>query len=249
MIVPKRVSNGTVKVSSRSKEQGSLPETRSVPKRSLPTTTLPRILIVDDHPIVRRGLRNLLLEAFEDGVIGEASSSQEGLDLAWKQTWDVAILDVTLPGRSGLELLKELRIEHPKMPIIVLSMHSEDQLAVRAVKSGAASYLTKECIGQELVDAVRKVLAGGKYISATLAERLASHVEQDMKKPLHENLSDREFQVMSMIASGKMAKQIADELSLSIKTVSTYRTRILAKMHLSNNSELMRYAIKNNLVS
>lgn len=203
---------------------------------------------MDDHPLVRRGLIETLREEFDSAIISEAVDTQSALELFWKEPWDVIVLDVSLPGRSGLDVLKEVNREQPKTPVLILSAHSEDQFAIRAIKCGASGYLTKESAAQELVAAVKRVLAGGKYIRASLAEKLASHIGTDSTKPLHAALSDREFQVMRMIAFGKTVKEISYELSLSIKTVSTYRTRVLAKMLLKNNAELMRYAVENDLV-
>jgi DNA-binding NarL/FixJ family response regulator len=207
-----------------------------------------RILIADDHAVVRQGLKQILLEAFEPATFGEAGHAQEVLDQVRAQEWDVVILDITMPGRSGLEVLKELKQARPKLPVLVLSMHPEDQYAVRTLKAGAAGYMTKDSAPDELVGAVKKILRGGKYVSPSLAEKLAFSLDADTQRPPHESLSDREFQVMCMIASGKTVGEIADELCLSVKTISTYRTRILEKMNLKNNAELTHYAIQNRLV-
>lgn len=207
-----------------------------------------RILIVDDHPIVRRGVKETLVEAFPGAIIGEASDSNEGMERVWKDRWDVAVLDVSMPGRSGLEILKVIKQSQPKLPVLIMSVHPEDQFAVRVLQNGAAGYLTKSALGTELVTAVKKLLEGGRYIRPSVAEKLASHVGRDSAKPLHELLSDREFEVLCLIASGKTVKEIGAELSLSIKTISTYRSRILEKMDLRNNAELMRYAVEQKLV-
>ena len=207
-----------------------------------------RILIADDHPIVRQGLKQILSEESDMGVSGEAQNSQEVLKLVQKQDWDIVILDITMPGRGGIDVLKELKHQYPKLPLLILSMHPEDQYAVRALKAGAGGYLTKESAQEELIKAIRKIVRGGKYISSTLAEKLAFDLETETEKPLHETLSDREHQVLLMIASGKTVSEIAEELSLSVKTIDTYRARILEKMKMKTNAELMHYAIKNGLV-
>jgi DNA-binding NarL/FixJ family response regulator len=207
-----------------------------------------RILIADDHAVVRRGLRQILAEAFKRSVFGEATNSQEALDLVWKEPWDVVILDLTMPGRSGLDVLKEMKRARPKLPVLILSMHPEDQFAVRLLKAGASGYMTKESAADELVGAVNKAVAGGRYVSVALAERLASLIVHDLQVAPHENLSDREFLILRLIASGKTVGKIAAELSLSVKTVSTYRARLLEKMSMSNNSELVQYAFQNQLV-
>jgi len=205
-----------------------------------------RILIADDHPIVRSGLRQVLTEA---GVaeIGEAATPQEALDLSRQGKWDAVILDLGLPGRGGLEVLKDLKAEQPKRPILVLSMHAEDQYAIRALRAGASGYLTKEAASDKLLEALDKITSGGRYISPALAERLADALGSDASQPLHASLSDREFEVMRLIAAGKTVGEIADVLSLSVKTVSSYRARILQKTGLKNNAELMRYALQNQL--
>ena len=166
----------------------------------------------------------------------------------WKEKWDVVVLDITMPGRSGLEVLREIKKSKPKVPVLVLSMHPENQFAVRVLKRGASGYMTKESAPQELVGAIKKVLAGGRYVSTSPAEKLATYLSGDSQKPAQELLSDREFQVLRLIASGKIVSEIAKELSLSVKTISTYRTRILEKMGLRNNAELMHYAMQHQLV-
>ncbi len=207
-----------------------------------------RILITDDHAVVRQGLKLILADHFKKAVFGEARNATEALALVWKEKWDVVVLDITMPGRSGLEVLKEIKRSRPKLPVLVLSMHPEDQFAVRLLKAGAAGYLTKESAGEELVCAIKKVVAGGRYISPSLAERMASYLTIDVRKAPHERLSDREFLILRMIASGKQVSQVAKELSLSVATVSTYRGRILGKMDMKNNAELTHYALQKELV-
>jgi DNA-binding NarL/FixJ family response regulator len=205
-----------------------------------------RILIVDDHAMVREGLKRILLDEFKDATFGEAANTTEALEQIWKKKWDIALLDITMHGRTGLDVLKEIRASGSKVPVLVLSAHPEEQYAVRVLKAGAAGYLTKESAPQELCRALRKVCSGGKYITPTLAEQLAAEV-QSSGRPAHESLSNREYQVMLLIAAGKVPKEIGDELSLSVKTVGTYRTRILEKLKLKNNAELMRYVLERGL--
>jgi DNA-binding NarL/FixJ family response regulator len=207
-----------------------------------------RILIADDHAVVRHGLRQILTSAFKHSVFGEAANSQEALDRVWKEPWDIVILDLTMPGRSGLEVLKEIKQARPKLPVLILSMHPEDQFAVRLLKAGASGYMTKESAPEELVGAVNKAVAGGRYVSVRLAEKLASLIVHDTTAAPHECLSDREFLILRLIASGKTVSAIARDLSLSVKTVSTYRGRLLDKMSMSNNSELVQYAFQYQLV-
>jgi two-component system invasion response regulator UvrY len=207
-----------------------------------------KVLVVDDHPIVRQGLKQVISEESDMAVFGEAQNSQEVLELIYRQDWDVVILDITLPGRGGLDVLKEIKHERPSLPVLILSMHPEDQYAVRALKAGAAGYITKESAPQELIQAIRHILRGGKYVSSALAERLAFHLETETGKPIHETLSDREYQVMLMIASGKKTSEIAGEMSLSVKTVSTYRGRIMEKMRMKSNVDLASYVIRNRLI-
>ncbi len=206
-----------------------------------------RILITDDHAVVRQGLKQILAEEFKRAEFGEASNVQEAIDKVWKEHWDVVVLDITMPGRSGLEVLKEIKKSKPKLPVLMLSMHPEDQFAVRLLKIGASGYMTKESAPQELVGAVKKVVAGGRYVSPALAEKMASYLAIDVQTPPHERLSDREFLVLRLIASGKTPTVIAKELGLSVKTISTYRMRILEKMSMANNAELTHYAIQNQL--
>jgi two-component system, NarL family, invasion response regulator UvrY len=207
-----------------------------------------KILITDDHAVVRQGLKQILLEEFTRAEFGEATNAQEAIERVWKENWDVVVLDITMPGRSGLEVLKEIKKSRPKLPVLVLSMHPEDQFAVRILKIGASGYMTKESAPNELVGAVRKVMAGGRYVSPSLAEKMASYLAIDVQTPPHERLSDREFLVLRLIASGKTPTAIAKELALSVKTISTYRMRILEKMNMANNAELTHYAIQNQLV-
>ena len=207
-----------------------------------------RILIADDHAVVRQGLKLILSGAFKHASFGEAANSQQALERVWKEAWDVVILDLTMPGRSGLEVLKEIKRAHPKLPVLMLSMHPEDQFAVRLLKAGASGYMTKESAPEELVGAVKKAIAGGRYVSAALADKMASLLVHDTQVAPHENLSDREFLILRLIASGKSVSIIARELSLSVKTVSTYRGRLLEKMGMLNNAQLVHYAFQNNLV-
>ena len=207
-----------------------------------------KVLIADDHPIVRQGMRQILSDIPDMEVAGEAVNGQEALDQVRSGGWDVLVLDITMPDRSGFDILKDLKLEQPHLPVLVLSIHAEEQLAVRVLKAGAAGYLTKENAPGELVKAIRKVVSGGKYISRGLAERLAFDLDMDSARPRHETLSDREFQVMQLMASGKTLTEVAEELSLSTKTVSTYRTRLLEKMNFKTNAEIIRYAIENGLI-
>ena len=207
-----------------------------------------RILIADDHPIVRRGLRQTIAETSDMVVADEASNGWEVLSEVRASYYDVVLLDISMPGRSGVDILRELKNKRPRLPILILSIHPEEQYAVSALRAGASGYLTKESAPDELVAAIRKVSMGGKYVSSSLAEKLASDLETSDEQPAHKTLSDREYQVMCMVASGKTVTEIAQELSLSVKTISTYRSRILEKMKMKNNVELAYYAIKNRLV-
>ena len=205
-----------------------------------------KILVVDDHPVVRQGLKFILSGEPDIEMVGEACNSSEAFDLIHIRGWDAVILDIAMPGRGGLDILKELKREYPKLPVLILSMHPEEQYAVRALKEGAAGYMNKESAPYELIKAIKKITKGGKYVSSTLAEKLAFIMEAETSP--HDSLSHREYQVMLMIASGKGLSQIAEEMSLSVKTISTYRTRILEKVNLKNNAEIMHYAIKHKLV-
>jgi two-component system invasion response regulator UvrY len=207
-----------------------------------------RILIADDHTIVREGLKQIISDVTGMEVAGEATNGHEVLDKIKDGGFDVVLLDLSMPGKSGLETLKEIRIVGQSLPVLILTMHPEEQYAVRVLKAGASGYLTKESAPDELITAIRKVTKGGKYISPSLAERLAYNLEIDNNRPVHETLSDREYQVFCKIASGNRISEIADEMSLSVKTISTYRSRILEKMGMKSNAELTYYAIKNQLV-
>lgn len=207
-----------------------------------------RILVADDHTVVRCGLRQIVSEESDMTVTGEACDSQELVALIREKPCDVLVLDISMPGRSGLEVLKDVKQEYPTLPILVLSVHPEDQYAVRTLKLGASGYLTKDSAPEELVHAIRKVLGGRKYVSPALAEKLATNLITDSGRPPYETLSERERQVLCMIASGKSITEISDELAISVKTVSTYRTRVLEKMNMRNNAELTHYAIASRLV-
>jgi DNA-binding NarL/FixJ family response regulator len=207
-----------------------------------------KILVGDDHAIVREGLKQIVAETSDMVVAGVAANGQQVLDQVKENDWDLVLLDIAMPGRGGLDILKQLRSERPGLPVLMLSIYPEEQYAVRALKAGASGYLTKESAPEELIAAIRKVSQGKKYVSSSLAEKLAVYLETDTEKKVHEMLSDREYQVMLMIASGKTVKIIADELSLSVKTISTYRARTLEKMGMKNNAELTYYAVKQGLV-
>jgi len=207
-----------------------------------------RIVIADDHPIVRAGMKQIISEASDMQVVDEAGDGRQLLQKARTETFDVVILDITMPHIDGLDVLKQLKIEKPKLPVIILSIHPESQYALRVLKAGASGYVTKTSAPDELINAIRKVYRGGKYISPSVAEKLAFQLEADFEEMPHEALSDREYQVLCMLASGKTVTEIADELALSVKTVSTYRSRILEKMNMKNNAELIHYAVQNKLV-
>jgi len=206
------------------------------------------ILIADDHPVVRKGMKQIIEEETDMKITDEASNGAEVLSKISKNDFDIILLDITMPGRSGLEILKEARKMKPKIPIIVLSIHPEQQYAIRALKAGAAGYLTKSSAPEELITAVRIVSDGRKYISPSLAELLASDLIADKEKLPHETLSNREYQIMCLLCSGKRLTDISEELCLSVKTISTYRTRILKKMNMKTNAELTYYAFQNRLV-
>jgi two-component system, NarL family, invasion response regulator UvrY len=205
-----------------------------------------KILIVDDHAIFRDGLRRILSDEFKAVTFGEASNATEALDRVWKEKWDLVLLDIAMHGRTGLDVLKEIRSSASDVPVLILSGHPEEQYAVRVLKAGAAGYLTKESASHELCKAVKKLLGGGKYINASVAEQLAAEIQSPQGDP-HEALSNREYQVMLLIAAGKVPKEIGSELSLSAKTISTYRSRILEKLKLRNNAEIMRYVVERKL--
>jgi two-component system, NarL family, invasion response regulator UvrY len=206
-----------------------------------------KILIADDHAIVREGLKQIIANEPSLAVTGEAANGQETLELVCKDNFDIILLDIAMPEKDGLSILKHLKREKFELPVLVLSMYPEEQYAMRALKMGAAGYLTKVSAPNELIKAIKKISTGKKYITDSLAEKLAHYLDVDTEKPSHECLSDREFQVMRMIASGKTVKKIAEELSLSVNTISTYRIRVLNKMKMTTNSELTRYAIKSQL--
>lgn len=207
-----------------------------------------KILIADDHAVVRKGLKQILADAADIASIDEAGSGQEALKKVRENNYNIVLLDISMPGMGGVDVLKQLKIEKPNLPVLILTMHSEDQYAVRILKAGASGYLTKESAPDELISAIQKVSQGGRYISPYLAEKLACDLNSTAMQPLHERLSDREYQIMTMLASGRSTKEIAAELSLGMPTVSTYRFRILQKMNLKNNAELVNYVITNNLL-
>ncbi len=207
-----------------------------------------KVFIADDHAIVREGLKQILAETRDIVVAGEAENGLDAIKLFRKSDCQVMLLDISMPDRSGIEVLKQIKKENPELAVLMLSMHREDQYAIRSLKAGAAGYLTKQSAPRELVTAIRQVAGGLKYISAALAQELANHVGDDHEAPPHDTLSDREYQTLTMIASGKTVGMIAKELSLSVKTVSEYRARLLVKMKLKNSAELTHYAIKNQLV-
>ena len=207
-----------------------------------------RILVADDHPVVRQGLKQIVAGTTDILVVDEAGNGHEVLDKVQRNYFDVVLLDISMPGISGLDVLKQLRSERPELAILVLSVHPEEQYAARVLRAGASGYLAKESAPDELVAAIRKVSLGGKHVSLSLAEKLASELGRDATKPPHEALSDREYEVMCLIASGRTIAEIAQQLSLSPKTVSTYRSRILDKMSMKGNAELTLYSVQNGLL-
>ena len=207
-----------------------------------------RVLIADDHPVVRQGLKQMLSADPEVNVVGEARDGDEAFELAHQLDWDVAVLDYSMPGRGGVELLTDVKHDYPDRAVLILSIYPEDPHGLRALKAGAAGYITKESAGDELTAAVKKVATGGRYVSPTLAEKLASRLTPEQERPPHERLSDREYRVMWLLASGKTLHQIAEEMRLSPSTVSTYRGRILKKLHLNTNVDLVHYAMKHRLI-
>lgn len=212
------------------------------------TVTASRILLADDHEIVRKGLRQMLAEAFPGAVFGEASDAAEAIRKVRESGWDAAVLDISLPDRSGLEALSEIRKMRPKLPIVVLSMYDEEQFAVRAMRAGAAGYVTKRKAAGEIVAAVKKALAGGRYLTPSLAPKLGSKISPDAAEAPHQRLSNREFQVFLLLAAGRTVKSIAEELHVSVQTVSTHRTRLLEKMEMETNADLTRYAVLERLL-
>jgi DNA-binding NarL/FixJ family response regulator len=206
------------------------------------------VLIADDHAIVRQGLRQILSETEDLVVAGEADDGVEALQLARQQEWNVFLLDVSMPNRNGIDTLKQLKKEFPKLPVLILSMHPEEQYAVRALKAGASGYLTKQSAPEQLVTAIRQVARGKKYVSPTVAMQLADAIANDTEQPAHELLSDREYEVLKLIAAGKTLTQVADELNLAVATISTFRARILTKLGLSSTAEMIRYGLEHGLV-
>jgi len=207
-----------------------------------------RILVADDHTVVREGIKQILAGREDIVVEDEAANGQEVLTKVARKEYDLILLDISMPGRSGLEVLEEIKVVQPKLPVLILSMHPEEQYAVRMLRAGAAGYLTKGSAPQELISAIQKVSKGGKYVTLSLAEKLAFELDARAEKPRHERLSNREYQVMLMLASGQSVSEVAEELCLSAKTISTYRNRILEKMDMKKNAELTLYAVKNNLI-
>jgi two-component system, NarL family, invasion response regulator UvrY len=207
-----------------------------------------RILIADDHAIVRKGLRQLLVEEYPTAVIEETGDAESLINKALQQEWDVVICDMSMPGRSGLDALRQIKQSVPALPVLIMSMHPEDQYALRVLKAGASGYLNKESIHDELIQAIQTVLLGKRYITASIAEKLAEAFNAGSDQQLHESLSDREFDVFKLLATGKSVSDIAAQLSLSVTTVSTYRSRIMDKMNMRSNAELTRYALEKSLI-
>jgi DNA-binding NarL/FixJ family response regulator len=207
-----------------------------------------RILIADDHSIVRKGLRQILQEGFPAAIIDSVSDAEDMIKKIITSEWDVVISDLSMPGRSGLEALQHIKQINPNLPVLILSIHPEEQYALRVLKAGASGYLSKDLAPEELVHAVQRVMLGKKYITASIAERLVAAIDQDTEKRPHEHLSDREFSVLKSLASGKSVSEIADSLFLSVTTVSTYRSRLMTKMNMKNNADLTLYALENNLL-
>lgn len=207
-----------------------------------------RILLVDDHPMMRAGVRQLLLRAFAEAVVGEAGSARETLGAVMNERWDIVLLDLDLPDRSGLDLLKDLKMAAPRLPVLIVSGLAEQELGLQVLRQGAAGFCSKTAAGDQLAAAIKKVLAGGRHVSAALAERLADSLADGCGAHPHEQLSSREMQILLSISSGRSVGEIAAQLSLSVKTVSTYRTRLLLKMGMHSNAELMRYGMQHGLV-
>lgn len=207
-----------------------------------------RVLIADDHPVVRQGVKQILTEELQLKQFGEARNAREVLENISRSKWDILILDINLPDMNGLEILRQLKKAHPGLPVLVLTVFDEDQIAIRVLKAGASGFVTKETMPNELIEAVKKIHSGGKYVSPSLAEKLVFNIYTEDEKPPHHKLSNREYQVICLIAAGKSVKQIAEELYLSIQTIRTYRTRILEKMDMSTDAELIHYAIQHGLI-
>jgi DNA-binding NarL/FixJ family response regulator len=207
-----------------------------------------RILIADDHAVVRRGLKEILADALPGVEFSEAGNGDEVLSQLAKTAIGLLVLDISMPGRSGVDVLRDVKHAYPRMPVIILSCQPEEQYAVRCLKAGAAAYINKESAPEELALATKKILSGGRYVSASLAEKLIANLDEDAAKPLHEQLSDREFEVMKMIAAGVPLTEIGDRLHVSVKTISTYRSRIMEKMQMKSNAELTRYAMTHTLI-
>lgn len=208
-----------------------------------------KIFVLDDHAIIREGLQRIVSKTDDMRIVGEATSGKEIINEASKSDWDadIVLLDITLPGRSGIEVMRQLKVMRPHLRFLVLSIHPEDQYAVRALRSGASGYMTKDSAPEELIGAIRTIYSGGKYVSPSLTEKLVSYLRKDRDRPLHETLSNREFQVMCMIASGKTVTEIAKELALSVKTVSAYRTKVMEKMNMKTNAQLTLYVLQRQL--
>ncbi len=207
-----------------------------------------RVLIADDHAIIRQGLKQILSDTDDLEIAGEADGGIKALQMIRDNTYDVVLMDVSMPDRNGIDSLKLIRKESPRLPVLMLSMHPEEQYAIRALRAGAAGYLSKQGAPEQLVTAIRQVASGKKFVNAAVAEELANSIGEDHERPLHEKLSDREYQTLCMIASGKTLTQIGEELNLSVKTISVYRARLLEKMKLRNNAELTHYGLKHGLV-
>jgi two-component system, NarL family, invasion response regulator UvrY len=207
-----------------------------------------RFLIADDHTVVRKGLKQMLLEAFPSAHIEEVSDAEDLFKKVMKESWDIVISDISMPGRSGLEVLQQIRQDHPKLPVLILSVYPEEQYAIRVLKAGASGYLTKDSAPEELVKAINQLLLGKKYITPSIAEKMAANLDRDTARLPHETLSDREFEVMKQLAAGRSVSEIADKISLSATTVSTYRGRIMTKMNLKTNADLTLYAIEHKLL-
>ncbi len=207
-----------------------------------------KILIVDDHAVVRQGIKQIISDMSEACEVGEAGNGGDAMQLLRRESWDLVLLDIGLPGKNGIEVLKQIRAEWKRLPVLILSMYSEDQYALRAIRAGASGYMTKEMAPDELLNAIAKVRNGGRFISPEVAEKLVFDLDEQSDEMPHQSLSDREFEVLRLIASGKTVSEIGEQLSLSVKTISTYRSRILEKMKMKHNAELTHYAISNQLV-